>query len=101
MQYFVHAQGSEHHEHASLEALFTFVARDPSSLKSMEINPLIPSTDTEQTWFQEREALAQRRKAAREAAKQSSGDFCRREQPCMHFWDQTGPSFKSAAVPEV
>lgn len=76
----MHAQGSEHHEHASLEALFTFVAQDPATLKSMEINPLIPGTHTEQTWFKEREALAQKRKAAREAAKQSSGDACHHEQ---------------------
>ncbi|KAK9832997.1 hypothetical protein WJX74_003894 [Apatococcus lobatus] len=67
------SQGSEHLEKASLEALFTFVARDPFTLKSMEINPLVPSTDTEQTWFKEREALAQSRKAARDAAKQLSG----------------------------
>ncbi len=67
------AQGSDDHEDASLEAIFTFVARDPSTLKSMEINSLAPGTSNEQTWFKEREALAQQRRAARQASKASSG----------------------------
>ncbi|KAK9859845.1 hypothetical protein WJX84_005719 [Apatococcus fuscideae] len=67
------SQGSAELQHASLVALFTFVARDPATLKSMEINSLIPSTDAEKSWFEEREALAQSRRAAREASKQSSG----------------------------
>ena len=66
-------QGSADLQHASLVALFTFVARDPATLKSMEINSLIPSTDAEKSWFEEREALAQSRRAARKASKQSSG----------------------------
>ena len=53
-------------EHANLTALFTFVARDPVTKRSMAINPLQPQTAEEVALFQERQAVADARKAARQ-----------------------------------
>lgn len=64
--------GSE--EEPSLVALFTFVARDPISQKSMKINPLEPSTMLQKQRFAERQGVADRRKLARKAATQAFAD---------------------------
>ena len=50
---------------ASLTALFTFVAKDQASMKATEVNPLQPSTEEERQAFQQRQDLADARKAAR------------------------------------
>ena len=46
--------------------MFTFVARDPVTKRSMAINPLQPQTAEEVALFQERQAVADARKAARQ-----------------------------------
>lgn len=51
---------------ASLTALFTFVARDPVTRRSMTVNPLEPETAAQKAIFAERQALADARKAARQ-----------------------------------
>lgn len=61
-------------EESSLVALFTFVARDPISQKSMKINPLEPSTALQKQRFAERQGVADRRKSARKAATQAFAD---------------------------
>ena len=53
----------------NLEALFTFVARDPASGKATRVNPLQPQTAQEQHWFDERQLVAEQRKLARKALK--------------------------------
>jgi acyl-coenzyme A thioesterase 9 len=55
----------------SLVALFTFVARDPSTKRAARVNPVLPGTDLEKTWFLERQQLAAARKAARKSLKES------------------------------
>jgi len=59
--------GSE--EEPSLVALFTFVARDPITQKSMKINPLAPSTELQMWRFSERQDVSEARKAARKAGR--------------------------------
>ena len=49
----------------SLVALFTFVARHPSTKKSTQLNALKPQTAEEKQQFEERQAVADARKAAR------------------------------------
>ena len=61
-------------EEPSLVALFTFVARDPISQKSMRINPLEPSTALQKQRFAERQGVAERRKEARKTATQALAD---------------------------
>ncbi|KAK9916242.1 hypothetical protein WJX75_000412 [Coccomyxa subellipsoidea] len=64
--------GSE--QEPSLVALFTFVARDPISQRAMKINPLAPSTPLQKQRFTERQQVADRRKEARKAGKDSSSE---------------------------
>jgi hypothetical protein len=66
-------------QHASLTALFTFVARDPVTKRSMPINPIQPQTPDEVALFQERQAVADVRKAARQGKLPAhrSGTFLR------------------------
>ena len=52
----------------NLVALFTFVARDPSTGKATRVNPVVPQTEQEKQWYAERKELAAARKAARKAA---------------------------------
>ncbi len=49
----------------SLVALFTFVARHPLTKKSTQLNALKPQTAEEKQQFEERQAVADARKAAR------------------------------------
>lgn len=56
---------------ASLTALFTFVARDPLTRKSMAVNPLRPQTLEQRQLFAERQRIADERRAARQ--QQGSG----------------------------
>ena len=60
----------------SLVALFTFVARHPLTQKSTQLNPLKPQTPKEKQLFAERQAVADARKAARNASAsaQQEGD---------------------------
>jgi hypothetical protein len=51
----------------NLVALFTFVARDPTTGKATPVNPLVPGTKQEKGWYREREEIALARKAARMA----------------------------------
>lgn len=62
----------------SLVALFTFVARNPLTQKSTQLNPLQPQTPEEKQLFQERQQVADARKAARNAsnAEQQDGKQC-------------------------
>jgi acyl-coenzyme A thioesterase 9 len=57
----------------SLVALFTFVARDPSTKHAARVNPVLPGTDLEKMWFLERQQLAAARRAARKSLKESEG----------------------------
>lgn len=50
-------------------ALFTFVARDPITKKSMKINPLAPSSELQMQRFAERQQVSEARKAARKAGR--------------------------------
>ena len=50
---------------ASLVALFTFVAKDSTTMKATEVNPLQPTSDEEREAFRQRQELADARKAAR------------------------------------
>lgn len=50
----------------SLVSLFTFVARDPVNGAAVPVNRLVPQTEQQQTWFDERRAAVAARKAARE-----------------------------------
>lgn len=63
---------------ASLTALFTFVARDPVTRKSMAVNPLRPQTEEQRALFAERQRIADERRAARQqratSAITSTGD---------------------------
>lgn len=65
-----HCQGEP-----SLVALFTFVARNPLTQKSTQLNPLQPQTPEEKQLFQERQQVADARRAARNvsAAEQQDG----------------------------
>jgi len=49
-------------------ALFTFVARHPLTKKSTQLNPLQPQTPEEKQLFEERQAVADSRRAARKAS---------------------------------
>ena len=49
-------------------AVFTFVARDPLTGKSMAINSLQPATEADRQCFAERQQIAQQRRAARKSA---------------------------------
>lgn len=62
----------------SLVALFTFVARHPLTHKSTQLNPLQPQTPEEKQLFQDRQQVADARKAARNAsaAEQQDGKQC-------------------------
>jgi hypothetical protein len=51
---------------ASLTAMFTFVARDPITRKSMAVNPLQPQTPEQRRLFAERQRVADERRAARQ-----------------------------------
>lgn len=51
---------------ASLTAMFTFVARDPITRKSMAVNPLQPGTPEQRRLFAERQRVADERRAARQ-----------------------------------
>jgi hypothetical protein len=51
----------------SLVALFTFVARDPLTGKAMAINSLQPDTDSDRALFDERQRIANQRRATRKA----------------------------------
>ena len=51
-----------------IDANFTFVARNPSTGKSMEINRVVPETDEERQLFDKFETLDQERKAMRNAS---------------------------------
>ena len=64
-------------EHANLTALFTFVARDPVTKRSMPINPLQPQTPEEVALFRERQAVADARKAARQGQLPAAGSGAR------------------------
>ena len=48
-------------------ALFTFAARDGLTLKAHPINQLQPQTSEDQRWREERQRVADERKAARAA----------------------------------
>ena len=56
-----------------MEALFSFVARDPKTLKAVEVNPLEPATDADRRIFEERQEVAQMRKAARDRERSGAG----------------------------
>lgn len=49
-------------------ALFTFVARNPLTQKSTQLNPLQPQTSEEKQLFEERQQVADARRAARNAS---------------------------------
>lgn len=59
-------------EHAekepSLVALFTFVARHPVTQKALELNKLLPATPEEKLLFEQRQMVADARRAARKAS---------------------------------
>jgi hypothetical protein len=46
--------------------MFTFVARDPLTRKSMAVNPLQPQTAEQRQLFAERQRVADERRAARQ-----------------------------------
>ena len=46
--------------------MFTFVARDPITRKSMAVNPLQPETQKQRRLFAERQRVADERRAARQ-----------------------------------
>ena len=52
----------------SLVALFTFVARHPLTQKSTQLNTLKPHTSEEKLLFEERQKVADSRRAARSAS---------------------------------
>ncbi len=54
-------------QQASLVALFSFVALDPVTKKAIAINPLKPATQQDQQRFDERQRVADGRRAARQA----------------------------------
>lgn len=58
---------------ASLTALFTFVARDPLTRKSMAVNLLRPQTPEQQQLFAERQHIADERRAARQQLASGAG----------------------------
>eukprot|EP00892_Ulva_mutabilis_P002977 jgi/Ulvmu1/12680/UM094_0037.1 len=60
--------GQAHRPDPSIIALVTFVARDPQTGKATRVNPLVPQTEQEVQWFEERAEVARQRKAARKAA---------------------------------
>lgn len=60
----LHQAGSED---PNLVALFTFVARDPATRMAARVNALRPQSERERRWFDERQAIAVERKAARRA----------------------------------
>ncbi|KAL3154228.1 hypothetical protein ABBQ32_013731 [Trebouxia sp. C0010 RCD-2024] len=70
-----HCQGEP-----SLVALFTFVARNPLTQKSTQLNPLQPQTAEETQLFQERQQVADARRAARNvsAAEQQDATIAQR-----------------------
>lgn len=70
-------------------ALFTFVARNPLTQKSTQLNPLQPQTAEEKQLFQERQQVADARKAARSAsaADQQEGKQCLQSTPVSHNQD--------------
>ena len=53
-------------------ALFTFVARDPVTGSAMRVNRLAPTTGLERARFAERQDIADKRRAARRAASEST-----------------------------
>ncbi|KAL3139880.1 hypothetical protein ABBQ38_004174 [Trebouxia sp. C0009 RCD-2024] len=71
-----HCQGEP-----SLVALFTFVARNPLTQKSTQLNPLQPQTPEEKQLFQERQQVADARRAARNvsAAEQQDATVAQRK----------------------
>ena len=81
-------------QHASLTALFTFVARDPVTKRSMPINPIQPQTPDEVALFQERQAVADARKAARQGQLPAH-----RSGTCLHTYIARLPSFVLANMP--
>ena len=56
------------HDEPSLVALFTFVARHPQTKKATELNKLKPETAEENVVFEERQMVADARRAARNAS---------------------------------
>ena len=59
--------GQSHRSDPSITALVTFVARDPATGRATRVNPIVPHTDQEAQWFDERQEVARQRKAARNA----------------------------------
>ena len=55
------------HDEPSLIALFTFVARHPQTKKATQLNTLKPETAEERLVFEERQMVADARRAARNA----------------------------------
>ena len=49
-------------------ALFTFVARHPLTKKATQLNKLQPETAEQEVWFEERQLVADARRAARDAS---------------------------------
>eukprot|EP01024_Parvocaulis_polyphysoides_P069302 TRINITY_DN8480_c1_g1_i2.p1 TRINITY_DN8480_c1_g1~~TRINITY_DN8480_c1_g1_i2.p1 ORF type:complete len:352 (-),score=45.42 TRINITY_DN8480_c1_g1_i2:303-1358(-) len=64
-----------HEKEASVVAMFTFVSRHPVTKKAFPINTLIPQTDQEQQWFEEREEISLRRKAERAKNQDKEGEM--------------------------
>ena len=62
-------------------ALFTFVARNPLTQKSTQLNPLQPQTPEEKQLFQDRQQVADARRAARNASAAEQQDG---RQICIH-----------------
>ena len=67
----------------SLVALFTFVGRNPLTQKSTQLNPVQPQTPEEKQLFQERQQVADARKAARNASAAEEQDGKQDLHRCM------------------
>lgn len=68
--------------------MFTFVARDPITRKSMAVNPLQPQTPEQRRLFAERQRVADERRVARQqqaaAPASSAGEMCARVMSAVH-----------------
>jgi hypothetical protein len=89
----------------SLVALFTFVARHPLTKKSTQLNALKPQTAEEKQQFEERQAVADARKAARNvsASAQPQGErLLQRDRSMLAAQVQsTGPLWHPNMIPEL
>lgn len=89
----------------SLVALFTFVARHPLTKKSTQLNALKTQTAEEKQQFEERQAVADDRKAARNvsASAQPNGEhFSQRDQSMLAVQVQsTGSFWHPNMIPEL